>query len=198
MVAVDPMNLNQIILAKGTSMNQDNVGRKRIFPTRILAEIIVLIALAGALALISHLFFKLPQGGSINIGMVPIFWLAFRRGPLIGVFGGAVFGFVDLAIDPFVVHPAQLVLDYPLAFAVLGLAGFFKKQPVLGVVVGVSARFICHFFSGVIYFANYAPEGVSPAVYSAVYNATYLSPSMIVCAIVIGIMQRSKALDIYL
>ncbi len=145
-----------------------------IFQTKILAEIIIFVALAGALALISHSFFSLPQGGSINLGMVPIFWLALRRGPKIGIFAGAVLGVVDLAIEPFVVHPIQFVLDYPLAFACMGLAGFFRKfqtyGPVAGVAVGGFARFLCHFTSGVVYFGYYAPEGMSPIVYSVFYN----------------------------
>ena len=178
-------------------MNQTQI-KTQIFPTQLFAEIVVLVALAGALSLVSHLFFSLPEGGSINVGMIPIFWLAFRRGPKIGVFAGAVFGLVDLAIEPFVIHPLQLVLDYPLAFAVLGLAGFFQKQPVAGVIVGVSTRFVAHFVSGIVYFANYAPEGISPILYSAIYNGTYLIPSMIICAVIIGIMQKSKALNIYL
>jgi len=172
--------------------------RNQFFSTKILAEIIVLVSLAGALSLISHSFFSLPQGGSINVGMVPIFWLALRRGWKIGVFGGAVFGVVDLAIEPFVVHPIQLILDYPLAFAVLGLAGLFQKYPVICVIVGVTGRFVSHFVSGIVYFADYAPAGMSPVVYSAIYNGTYLIPSMIICAIVIGIMQKSKALNVYL
>jgi thiamine transporter len=172
--------------------------RNQVFSTRILAEIIVLVALAGALSLMSHSFFSLPQGGSINVGMVPIFWLALRRGPKIGIFAGAVFGVVDLAIEPFVVHPIQLILDYPLPFACLGLAGFFQKLPIVGVIVGVTGRFISHFVSGIVYFPNYAPTGMSPVIYSAIYNATYLVPSMIVCAIIIGILQKSKALNVYL
>ncbi len=192
-------NLNQVILAEGKKMNQQTQPtRKNIFSTNILAEIIILVALAGALSLISHSFFSLPQGGSINIGMVPIFWLALRRGPKIGIFAGAVFGVVDLAIEPFVVHPIQFILDYPLAFACLGLAGFFQKRPVAGVIIGVTGRFICHFVSGVIYFPMYAPEGLSPIAYSAIYNATYLIPSMIICAVIIGILQRSKTINIYL
>jgi thiamine transporter len=196
--AVDPMNLNQIILAEGKTMKHIQENRNQIFPTKLLAEIIVLVALAGALSLLSHLFFRMPESGSINLGMVPILWLAFRRGPKIGVFAGAVFGFVDLTIDPFVVHPIQLVLDYPLAFAMLGLAGFFRKQPVVGVVVGITARFISHFVSGVVYFANYAPEGMNPLIYSAIYNGTYIIPSMIICVVIIGIMQKSKVLNLYL
>jgi thiamine transporter len=172
--------------------------RKLIFPTKILAEIIVLVALAGALSLVSHSFFSLPQGGSINIGMIPIFWLALRRGWKIGIFGGAVFGVVDLAIEPFVINPAQFILDYPLAFACLGLAGFFQKYPVVGVAVGGTARFASHFVSGVVYFPDYAPPGMSPLIYSAIYNGTYIIPSIVVCAIAIGILQKSKALNVYL
>jgi len=89
---------------------------------------------------------------------VAIFWLALRRGPKIGIFAGAVLGVVDLAIEPFVVNPAQFILDYPLAFACLGLAGFFRKfnavGPVVGVVVGGTGRFLSHFTSGVIYFSS--------------------------------------------
>ena len=175
---------------------------KKIFSTRILAEIIIFVATAGALALVSHFFFELPQGGTINLGMLPIFWLALRRGPKIGIFAGAVLGVVDLAIEPFVVNPAQFILDYPLAFACLGLAGFFRKStvagPVIGVVVGGTGRFISHFVSGVVYFASYAPPGLSPVAYSIIYNGTYMIPSIIICAIVIGILQKSKQIDIYL
>ena len=199
------MNLNQVILAEGKSVKQQsepNKNNNNIFQTKILAEIIIFVAMAGALALISHSFFGLPQGGSINLGMVPIFWLALRRGPRIGIFAGAVLGVVDLAIEPFVVNPAQFVLDYPLAFACLGLAGFFRKPavigPIVGVLVGGTGRFLSHFVSGVIYFPNYAPPGMSPILYSAIYNATYMAPSIVICAIAIFLLLRSKTLNIYL
>ena len=173
-----------------------------IFSTKILAEIIVFVAMGGALALVSHSIFSLPQSGSINLGMVPIFWLALRRGPKIGIFAGAVLGIVDLAIEPTVVNPAQFILDYPLAFACLGLAGLFRRfqtvGPVVGVVVGGTGRFLSHFTSGVTYFANYAPPGMSPIVYSILYNGSYMVPSIIICAFVIFLLQRSRTLNIYL
>jgi thiamine transporter len=185
--------------------NKENIFQNKrytIFPTKILAEIIIFVAMGGALAYLSHSFFSLPQGGSINLGMVPIFWLALRRGPKIGIFAGAVLGIVDLAIEPFVVHPIQFLLDYPLPFSCLGLAGFFRKfstvGPVIGVAVGGTTRFLCHFTSGMVYFANYAPTGVSPIVYSIVYNGTYMVPSIIICAATIVLLQKSKILNIYL
>ena len=179
-------------------MNQTNQVTKHFFSTKILAEIIMLVSLAGALSLISHGFFRLPQGGSINLGMIPIFWLALRRGWIIGIFGGALFGVVDMTIEPFIVNPIQFILDYPLAFAALGIAGYLRKYAVVGVTLGGFGRFFCHFVSGIVYFADYAPEGMSPVVYSAIYNGTYIIPSIIICAIIIGMLQKSKTLNIYL
>jgi thiamine transporter len=179
-------------------VNQTNQENRQFFSTKILAEIIVLVSLAGALSLISHSFFRLPQGGSINLGMIPIFWLALRRGWIIGIFAGAVFGVVDMTIEPFIVNPIQFILDYPLAFAVLGVAGLFRKYAVVGVAFGGIARFSCHFISGIVYFADYAPAELGPVIYSAVYNGTYIIPSIIICAIIIGILQKSKTLNIYL
>ena len=178
-------------------MNQ-NQETRQIFSTKILAEIIVLVSLAGALSLISHSFFRLPQGGSINLGMIPIFWLALRRGWVIGIFAGALFGVVDMTIEPFIVNPIQFIIDYPLAFAALGVAGLFSKYAIVGVALAGFGRFVCHFVSGIFYFSDYAPEWMSPVVYSAIYNGTYIIPSIIICAMIIGILQKSKILNIYL
>lgn len=185
-----------------TQINQQSKPYKPIFQTKILSEIIIFVALAGALSLVSHSFFNLPQGGSINLGMVPILWLALRRGPKIGIFAGVVFGFVDFSLTPSsIVHPVQLILDYPLAFACLGLAGLFRNLttvgPSIGVIVAGTGRFLCHFASGMVFFAIYAPEGVSPLIYSAIYNATYLVPAIAVCMAIILILQKSRILNIY-
>jgi thiamine transporter len=130
--------------------------------------------------------------------MVPILWLAIRRGPRIGVFAGAVYGVVQLVVMPQIYYPAQVLLDYPLAFGCLGLAGLFKKSPLVGVVVAISGRFVMHFISGVLFFAQYAPEGMSPIVYSALYNGSYLIPEMVISLFIIYLLKVSKALNIYL
>jgi thiamine transporter len=130
--------------------------------------------------------------------MVPILWLALRRGPKIGLFTGAVYGLVQLAVMPQAYYPTQVLLDYPLAFACLGLAGFFKKSPLVGVVIAVSGRFVMHFISGVLFFGQYAPPGMSPLVYSALYNGSYLIPEMAISVFIIYLLKLSKALNIYL
>jgi thiamine transporter len=155
------------------------------------------VALATALSFITFVVF--PQGGSVTAGsMVPILWLAIRRGPRIGVFAGAVYGVVQLVVMPQIYYPAQVLLDYPLAFGCLGLAGLFKKSPLVGVVVAISGRFVMHFISGVLFFAQYAPEGMSPIVYSALYNGSYLIPEMVISLFIIYLLKVSKALNIYL
>ena len=168
---------------------------------RILSETIIMVALSGALYLIK--IFTLPQGGSITLGsMVPIFLLALRRGARIGIIGGIAFGLVALVEDVYsgvevIFYPAQVVLDYPLAFGLLGLAGFFRSLPVLGVGVGIAARFCSHFVSGVLFFASYAPAGVSPYVYSALYNAGFLIPEFVITGALMIILVRVKALELY-
>ena len=165
--------------------------------TKVISEVIVTVALAYVLNLI--VVFRMPQGGSVTaVSMVPILWLALRRGLKIGVFGGIVFGLVDMIPQPFIVHPVQFLLDYPLAFGALGLAGLFNRHPIRGVIVGILGRFICHFISGVIFFAMYVPEGMHPAVYSAIYNGSYLIVELISSIIVMYILVRRDFVKIYL
>jgi thiamine transporter len=170
--------------------------------TKILAEMIVFIALANALYLISKLylpFLHLPQGGTVTLAsMVPLLWFALRRGPRWGVEAGIVYGLVHMVISGDIYYPTQIILDYPLAFGALGLAGFFQRQPVMGVGVGIFGRFICHFISGIVFFGQYAWEGWNVATYSAAYNATYLVPEFIVSTIIIFILLKRNLLNIYL
>ncbi|MBD0355302.1 MAG: energy-coupled thiamine transporter ThiT, partial [Rubrobacteraceae bacterium] len=92
--------------------------------TRVLTEAALAIALAFVLGFV--VLFKMPFGGSVSLEMIPLILLALRQGWKVGIVAGATYGLLDLAIDPYVVHPVQLLLDYPLAFGVLGLAGLFK------------------------------------------------------------------------
>ncbi len=182
-------------------MNQAESEHKHNFPTNILSEITIFVALATALSLI--VVYTLPQGGSITAGsMVPIVWLALRRGPRIGVFAGAIYGLIQFAILPYIAPtqwaPVQVLLDYPFAFGVLGLAGFFKKLPLVGATIGIVGRFIMHFVAGVFFWAPSSAPGADPYVFSAVYNGSYLIPELAVTALIIFFLQRSKVLNIYL
>lgn len=165
--------------------------------TKIIAEIAVFVALATALSYVK--IFSLPEGGSVTAGsMVPILWLALRRGAKIGIFSAIIFGFVWMAIEHFVYNPAQALVDYPLAFGMLGLAGFFQKRPFLGVNVGIGGRFLMHFISGVLFFGSYAPAGMSPIVYSALYNGSYMLAELVISIYIMYLLQESKLLRIYM
>jgi len=138
----------------------------------------------------------MPQGGSITLGsMVPVLLLSFRRGPKIGVFAGVVFGLAQMLLDGWVYNPFGMFLDYPLAFGMLGLAGLFKKIPPVGVAVSLTARFLSHFLSGVIFFWMYAPEGMSPLVYSAIYNGSYILPELVISAVLIYMLVQRDILN---
>jgi len=143
--------------------------------------------------------FSLPQGGSITAAsMVPILWFALRRGPKVGLLAATVYGLVQFALSPYIFHPAQVLLDYPVAFGLLGIAGFFQKSPFIGVGLGILFRFFAHFLSGIIFFSSYVPEGMNSAIYSAVYNGGYLLVELVISIYVIYLLRASKVLNVYL
>ncbi|MFP3984883.1 MAG: energy-coupled thiamine transporter ThiT [Candidatus Bathyarchaeia archaeon] len=179
------------------------------FETKILAEIIVFAALSVALYALTLPFLTLPYGGSITAGsMIPIIWLSLRRGVKVGVFGGMIFGLVALPIDtmrlPFspIVHPAQILLDYPIAFGTIGLAGFFKPRvskrelyPLIGVAIATLGRFLAHFFAGIFFWSVFDIDGV---IYSAVYNGSFLTGEFIIAFAIMYILVKKKILEIYI
>jgi thiamine transporter len=163
--------------------------------TKIIAEGAVVVALSIILKDVLPPIIRLPQGGSVSAaGMVPLLWFSLRHGLRAGLEIGVVYGLVHMALGGYVINPVQAVLDYPLAYAALGLSGFFRKHPVVGVGIGVIGRFICHFASGIMFFAMYAPEGMNPALYSAIYNGSYLIIEFIISSIIIYVLARKSLL----
>jgi thiamine transporter len=160
--------------------------------TRVLTEAALAVALAFVLGLIK--VFQMPFGGSISLEMIPLIVLALRHGPVVGVVAGSVYGLLNFAVGPFVVHPVQVLFDYPLAFGALGLAGFFRptvRGAILGATVAVLARFACHFVSGVAFFVSTFPDDWNPYLYSAAYNAAYLVPSLVITLVVVAVLLRA-------
>ena len=189
-MVVDPLNLIQVMLAEGNGM------RERRVPTKVLAEISVVVALSVILKDILPPVYHLPQGGSITIaGLVPLVWFALRRGFRYGLFAGFVYGSVHMTLGGFVINPVQGLLDYPLAFAALGLAGLFERYPLVGVGVGIAGRFVASFLSGIFFFTSLTPEG---AIGSAVYNGTYLVGEFVISAIVVYLLIKRNLVNIYI
>jgi thiamine transporter len=144
----------------------------------MLVEIGVMVAFAYVLMLFR--VGRMPQGGSISLQMLPIFVVALRWGGVPGMVAGLLFGSLKLMFDPFIVHPVQTLLDYPLAFAVIGVTGFLRDKPLAGIIAGGISRFFMHFLAGVVFFGNLAPEGVSAASYSFTYNMAYMGPEILI------------------
>ncbi|HKZ93889.1 MAG TPA: energy-coupled thiamine transporter ThiT [Candidatus Bathyarchaeia archaeon] len=167
--------------------------------TKILAEGAVFIALAIILRDVLPPIFELPQGGSVTAaGMLPLLWFSLRRGLRAGLEAGTVYGLIHMALPgSFIVDPVQALLDYPIAFAALGLAGLFRKYPLFGAPVGIFGRFVAHFAAGVWFFAEYAPVGMSPILYSASYNGGYLIVELIVSEVIIAVLVNRRLLNIY-
>ncbi len=135
------------------------------------------VALAIAMVLSQFKLFTLPQGGSITpLSMLFIIVIGYFFGVRQGILTGIVYGLLQLSFGGWVMHPVQLLLDYPLAFGALGLSGLFagsKHGLIKGMIVGVMGRFVFHFISGVVFFAAYAPEGWNSVLYSVYYNFSY-------------------------
>lgn len=165
------------------------------FKLRELLEISLLVAVALVLSMFK--IYRLPQGGNVSLEMVPLLILALRWGFWAGFTGGVIFGVLHLLQGGFIIHPAQLILDYPLAFGSLGVAGLFSVKEKfnllkisLGVFLAVALRFVCHYFSGIIFFKAYIPLGSTVWIYSLVYNLSYLIPELIICLITVPLIMR--------
>ena len=172
--------------------------------TRVLAEGAVIVALTIVLRDFLPPIYRLPQGGSVSAaGMVPLLWFALRRGPRAGLEAGGVYGLVNMALGGYIVDPVQALLDYPIAFAALGLAGLLRTHPLLGVTLGLFGRFLAHFISGAWFFWMYVPDAAgafdTPAiVYSAAYNGSYMIIELIISLIIIYVIQKRHLLEIFL
>ena len=162
-------------------------AKKIKFTTQLIARIGIALALATILKMLR--LYHFPQGGSITLGsMVPILIIAFIYGPQVGCLTGFLYGIITFIMDPYILHPVQVLFDYPLPFMSLGLAGFFKQKKWLGIIVSVFVRFICHFISGVAFFGSFAPEGISPAIYSLAVNGPMIGIEGIICLIILSIL----------
>ena len=167
--------------------------RKLKLNTRTLVMASASITIAFVLSFIK--FYAMPQGGSITPGsMLPILLFAWYFGPVPGIAAGIVYGCLQLLQDFYVVHPLQLFLDYIFAFGALGIAGFLKKSLNIGIISAGLSRLIFHVISGAVFFAEYAPAGQSPWIYSLVYNASVVLPDLIICLIVANIPVFRNAL----
>ncbi|MDD4111578.1 MAG: energy-coupled thiamine transporter ThiT [Herbinix sp.] len=156
-------------------------------------------AVAMTLAVITSIFtvYELPFGGSITLfRMFFICFIGYLYGAKIGIIAGVAYGILDFLLKPYAITLIQPLLDYPIAFGCLGLAGVFSKSKygiIKGYILGVTGRYICHVVTGIVYFYEYA-GGKNVAVYSLTYNASYIVPEAILTLLILMIPAVRQAL----
>jgi len=162
-------------------------ARKVRWNSRRIANAAMCIAIAYVLSCIK--LFRAPQGGSITpASTLPLIAFSLACGPLQGFIAGCAYGLLGLIQDPFVIHPLQMLIDYPLASGALALGGLASFLPVrkelqlpIAVLLGNIGRYLMAVLSGTVFFAEYAPAGQSALIYSIVYNLSYIGPDVLFC-----------------
>jgi thiamine transporter len=183
-------------------------GKKDTNNTRALVYGAVAIALSFALSYAR--LFRMPQGGSITFASVlPLIIYSMMFGTRRGVLVCLIYGTLQALQDPYILHPMQFLLDYPLAYGLVGVSGFFADKKLfknkhiinflLGGIVAVCLRYACHVCSGVFAFADYFywdEELMSTYATAATYSLAYNSSVFVDMAIALAcgsIMLSSKA-----
>lgn len=161
--------------------------------TRILVECALCVALSVVFSYVK--FFRMPQGGSLTLEMAPLIYFAYRYGFKWGLVAGAMSGVLQMLFGGYVVHPIQALLDYPLAFGCMGIAGISRRHLLIGTLVAGAARLFCHVLSGVIFFAQYVPEWQNPWAYSTIYNASFMAPSIVISTALAWMLWRRLGVD---
>lgn len=150
------------------------------FDSKSIALAGICVSLSFALSYIK--LWDLPQGGSVTlVSFLPIMLFAYLYGAKKGLFVGFVYGLLQSLQDPYIIHPAQFLLDYPVAFAMAGFAGVLKnvnmKSPqlkfALSALIGGAMRYVAHVLSGAFAFGAYALDAGASNVfaYSLAYNS---------------------------
>ena len=136
------------------------------------------ISIAMSFALSYARIFKLPAGGSITVAsLLPLALYSYMFGAKKGVMAGMIYGVLQIMQDPWIVHPAQVLLDYVLPFGMIGFTGLFRKisNKAVGMGVGVLVasifRYLCHVCSGGLFFYCYANQIYDPWTWSFLYNS---------------------------
>ena len=177
--------------------------RKQNEKLRALSESALLIALATALSFIKLI--DLPYGGAVTIAsMLPIALISYRHGVGNGVFAATVYGGIQQILGLSALSWATswkaviaiVLLDYIVAFAVIGLAGAFRrsvKNQTVAVALGCLCvcllRYFCHVVSGATVWAGLSIPTSAALAFSFAYNATYMLPEtiiLLVCAVYVA------------
>ena len=169
---------------------------------RTLCEIGIMAALGFVFDELQGILFKgiFINGGSIGFAMVVVLVLAYRRGLVPALLTGLLMGLFDIATSAYILHPAQMLLDYILPYLLVGFAGllrplYIKSETktgkilllIAGAFIGGLLKFLSHYLAGVIFWAdpaNFAWDlnSMNPYLYCFIYNIAFMGPSIVLSA----------------
>ena len=146
-------------------------------------------------------------GGVTFCAMLPLVIIAHIYGTKWGVFTAFVFSLLQMILGfsnvlygtSFLMMIAIALLDYIIAYTVIGFSAMFKGRfpniyidIVVGIVFTFSIRLLCHFLSGWMIWDALWPNELSMAspIYSIAYNGSYMIPEIIITSIVAVAIQR--------
>ena len=179
---------------------------------RVIAEITIMSALAFTLDYIQGIITGplFPNGGSFGIAMLPILFISYRRGIIVGVITGLLVSVLqmipgNLSLIPVESLPliiCQVILDYVIAYPLVGLAGAFAKKYknaktnklkitflIIGTLVGGIAKLLAHHLAGAIFWREYLDSVLgSPDLYSLLYNSGYMIPNIVINGVLLIVM----------
>ncbi len=171
------------------------------FSAKVLTFSAVCLALGFALSYVK--LFHFPWGGSITLcSMLAIALIGYFFGPVVGLTGAFLYGILQFFQGgAYVLSPLQVCLDYFVAFAALGVSGFFKDKKnglTIGYILGILLRGALHAVGGYLYWMDYMPEEF-PAnlavIYPIVYNYAYILGEGLITVILINIPPVKSALS---
>ena len=147
-----------------------------------------------------------PHGGSISIAMVPIFIIAFRWGLKGGLTIGFLIGLLQMLYSNELYRGIdwtvfiQILMDYVLAYTVVGLSAIYAKKIKTaeltgklyyitnGILFAGAIRTILHIVSGWLFFRAWVPDFIKENYvwyyWSIIYNFGYMVPSILLCILV--------------
>ena len=162
--------------------------------TRALVEGAMMISLSTVLGIFKLV--DMPYGGSVTIAsMLPMIIFAYRHGILVGIGAGAVYAVLEqllgLSTLSYVTGwqsiVAVIMLDYIVAFAIVGLGGIFKgklknqrSELISGALLVMALRYACHVISGATVWAGLSIPSSAALIYSVSSNATYMIPETVI------------------
>ena len=156
------------------------------------------IGIAIAIIMNQISIYKMPQGGSVTlISMFFITVLGYWFGLKVGLIAGVAMGLMNMVLGGVMITAAGAILDYPLAFGMLGLSALFRKQKnglMTGYLFAGIMRYLVHVVSGILIWYMYTPEGWNYILWSFVYN-TFMFPEMVATLVILSIPSFRRVID---